>query len=324
MYPPMTLERVRGGNSTAARRLFAVGVALLLDCSAHRAQADVSTGPEVQNAKCQKCHGVAGLSVTDPTTGKVTDLTVLSEVYAAGAHGGTPCSTCHLFGYDRLPHHGPRSYPRYLCVDCHENDPATKALQLPLRRDHLRASAHGKVLKHPLDCHDCHDVHSFQLVRKLPAALDRIALSNDLCLGCHGPLGGRRRGYADLPIAEQSHQRFPNPQVHFRKVKCVACHSPLDSATRHDILPAAKSVRECTDCHTRGSSRLAASYVAPGDRADRVRDNAYVVGSTRSETVDRAALTGLALMLALVVSHALARVVRRTRGRRRRRRRGSP
>jgi hypothetical protein len=275
----------------------------------------------MQVAWCLDCHGTDGFDLRDPITGEPRDLFVDRDVYARSSHASLDCRRCHERGYRRVPHTHSGYYPRFMCVDCHEKDAVGSTLQLRERKLALLASAHGRVLGTPLDCHDCHDPHEFRPIRDHATAHARTRASNALCLRCHGPLDVRllpQLGSEVLVDALTTHRTFPNPRAHFRKVKCVTCHVPARSETLHDVVPAAQAIAECTACHTRDSALLAANYTQPGaDRAaDPVERNAYVVGSTRSRLLDRSSQIGFLLMCLIVVTHGTARVLRRREGRR--------
>ena len=273
--------------------------------------------------KCRECHAVPGLSRTDPRTGREITLTIDLDAYARSVHGSVRCYACHERGYDALPHSGPLRYPRFLCVDCHRDTESLAQLQFERRRDDLLASAHGKRAKQPFDCHDCHDPHRFELVRTQETALDRIRASNEICLRCHGPAGMRNAAFAKLANVLDEHTQLPHKRNHFRKVKCVSCHTPAESTTRHDIMGKDDMTLDCTRCHSRDSAVLEATYAQPEDRdtaargargtpssADGLRGNAYVVGSSRSRVLDWLSIVGFLLVTLLVAAHAGARMLR--------------
>jgi len=310
---------------------FACAIALLCRAGpAHAAPPPRNSAEALEvNEKCNVCHAVEGLSIHDPVKGRTLDLSIEPDTYAASLHGVLDCEACHSSGYERMPHSGPIRHPRFLCVDCHERRKDVEGLALTLRRDELLSGAHGRSAELAFDCHMCHDPHTFVLVRDRKSALGRIEKSNHICLSCHGPDGALRERFQELPNTLERHDLFPNPLQHMRKLKCVTCHAPEDSLTRHDVEAADKAVRECTGCHgsdarllertyadLRGSTTavpLGALGAAPDDG---FRDNVYVVGSTRSPLLDKLSIVGFLVMLSLVAMHAVARLL--THGRRRR------
>ena len=272
---------------------------------------------EEANAACQKCHAVPDLSVFDPRTKRLVTLTVDPLEYRRSVHGALSCVECHPSGYARLPHTGPLSYPRFLCVSCHQEAGDIPHLMLEERREELLESAHGHRAQRDFDCHTCHDPHRFRLVREAGVALERIRASNRLCLDCHGPTADREPGFEDLPVSADTHGLFPNPRAHFRKVKCVSCHTGKDHSRDHDVLATEHSVRECSECHGQDSPLFEDSYIDAAsidpEPAGAARGDVYVIGSTRSVWLDRIGLGLLAAALALTAVHSLARQLLRGR-----------
>lgn len=243
-------------------------------------------------------------------------LTVDPAEYRRSVHGALACAECHPYGYARLPHTGPLAYPRFLCVSCHQKAGDIPQLTLEERRDELLGSAHGREAERDFDCHTCHDPHLFRLVRDEGAALERIRASNRLCLDCHGAAAGRKPGFKDLAVTAGSHGLFPNPRAHFRKLKCVSCHTGEGDTRDHDVLAAERSVKECSECHGQTSPQFEDSYttrVSPGapESSREAQEDVYVIGSTRSAWLDRIGLGLLAGVLALTSIHFLARQIRK-------------
>ena len=249
----------------------------------------------------------------DPRTDRLVILSVDPGEYRRSVHGELACTECHSYGYSRLPHFGPLSYPRFLCVKCHQEADDIPHLTLEERREELLASAHGRESEYKFTCHTCHDPHRFRLVREEGAALERIRASNRLCLECHGAAAGRKPGFESLAVSARTHGLFPNPRDHFRKIKCVSCHTGEGHTRDHDVLAAARSVGECSECHGHDAPRFEDSYVVAGspgtDVAKEAREDVYVIGSTRSVWLDILGLGFLAGVLALTVIHASARLI---------------
>ncbi|MBO33295.1 MAG: hypothetical protein CMM74_10025 [Rhodospirillaceae bacterium] len=273
------------------------------------------TGAE-EVADCQGCHSVPDLTSTDPISGVEKSIGIAQEAYDRSAHGGVDCVQCHNYGYAKLPHHGPVSFPRFLCVDCHRKEAPLPRLELDRREKEIRKSAHDQGKVGRLDCHDCHDPHRFQLVRKSKTALERVDVSNHICLTCHGRLDQRLPGYDDLPDSHTTHGRFPDAMAHFRKLKCVICHTPLDGNTRHNVLLVNEALFDCKACHTQDSAVLKANYWIPSDEThdianenarQSVRENVYVIGSRRTIVLDALSFLGLFILFLVIGAHSCAR-----------------
>jgi hypothetical protein len=253
--------------------------------------------------------------MNEAVTGRELVLSIDTARYQQSAHGSTACRACHDWGYDVIPHRGSGGHRIYLCVDCHENDEDLAHFQFRQRKEDLQASVHGRDAEHPLDCHTCHDPHLFRPVNDADDPLTRIATSNSICLGCHGP-NRRDAGYPELVDVSKVHDLFPNSANHVRKVKCVACHSADTSATHHDVLPKGRSLRDCARCHTPESAILQAVYNPRGPAPNDLVENAYVIGSNRSPRLERLSAIVFAVTMLGIVAHGLARIVYafRTRG----------
>ena len=275
--------------------------------------------PESQT--CQGCHAISNWEINDPVTGRVVHLSISPDDYARSSHGSTPCRSCHDWGYGEIPHRGSSAHPIYECVFCHDEDPGVAHLRLSQRKADLRSSVHGDTEAGPLDCHTCHNPHTFRPVNDSGDPLLRIGQSNAVCLRCHGPETDPRGRFAREDAAP-FHSAFPNYANHLRKVKCVVCHTRADdkAGTRHGILAADLSLRECEQCHTPRSAILDAIYgpqragaevglaSLPGPDVD-VVSNAYVIGSTRSPRLERLSVVGFAVTCLAIVLHGLARAV---------------
>jgi thiosulfate reductase cytochrome b subunit len=270
----------------------------LLLCTVARAE-------PVGNAVCQECHAVPDLRFVDRSTGESILYSIDPEAYAASAHGAADCVACHESGYgDKLPHEGPPTTPRWICVDCHEARHDVDELDLPRRKQELRDGVHGAEGR--MSCDDCHDPHRFATVGDQEQALARIAASNGICLTCHGPADERAFGHESLNDARTTHDRFPNALRHFSRVKCVTCHAPRGDGAAHDVTGADASLGDCEQCHVREDPAWASNYRS-SDGDDRPEDHVYVVGSTRSWRLDRLSQLGFVGMLLLILAHSVRR-----------------
>jgi thiosulfate reductase cytochrome b subunit len=233
--------------------------------------------------------------------------TIDPRAYERSEHGRLDCVACHDSGYaDSLPHHGPPSRARFLCVGCHEALGDLEQLDLPARRDELQRGAHGDEDQRRMDCHDCHDPHRFRLVRSHPSPFQRIERSNAICLRCHGEPLTRASGYGALNDAAETHDRFPNVARHFTRVKCVLCHTAAKTGAGHDIANAAASLGSCEECHRRADPTYAANYGdTPAESGP--REGVYVVGSSRSVWLDRGSQVGFLALVLLILAHVLRR-----------------
>jgi hypothetical protein len=264
---------------------------------------------DAESRACQECHGIEDWRINDPVTGHSMQLSIDNGSYRSSSHGALPCRTCHGWGFDHIPHRGSREQPIYQCVLCHDEDQDLESFRFPDRKAELQHSVHGDTELGPLDCHSCHDPHYFRPINDPEEALFRIERSNAICLNCHGPEPDEwaRFGQAD---AAPFHERFPNYDNHLRKVKCIACHVSESSMTGHDIAPKEESISECAQCHTPSSSILDAIYGPQrSGQTDRLVEDAYVIGSSRSPMLERLSVLGFVAVIGAIALHGLARVV---------------
>jgi len=301
MGPARIAERKpRTAGLSALGLLVAVLVVVVLPTSSRAGDPD-------PNAICQDCHGVPGLEFRDDVTGELIVYSIDPDTYRGSVHGAVECLACHDDGYAaQLPHHGPPSLPRFLCVDCHEALGDLPHLDLPTRRTQLLDSAHGDEGRRRIDCHDCHDPHAFALVRDEADPFLRIERSNAICLFCHGSSESRLFGYEALNDAAETHGHFPNELRHFARVKCVLCHTSAADGVSHDVRAATDSLRDCAECHVREDPLYAEAYRSE-EEAGGEFDHVYVIGSTRSAALDRTSQGGFVLLLLAVVVHSVRR-----------------
>ncbi|MBK1730204.1 cytochrome c3 family protein [Thiococcus pfennigii] len=265
--------------------------------------------------ECQRCHGMATLGYRDPQTWAIVDLFVDPVRFAESAHRELVCVDCHAEDYRGYPH--PQvATERKGCTDCHRKNEAVHA-QLARIAAELAASVHGKADPdaadaRPLDCSSCHDPHDFR-----PAGCDEplaaiVHRHNAICFACHqdrpAVLGG-------TDVALPPHAWLPDREAHWQAVRCVECHTPTAAPASHLVQPAAVAARDCVGCHSRSAELLGDLYAYRSEEeiarrgwlSRAVFNEAYVVGLSRSPTIDRLSLIGLAVVAGLLAAHGLGR-----------------
>jgi hypothetical protein len=270
-------------------------------------------GADEASDNCQRCHGMATLGYRDPITREIVDLHVDADAFAASDHGEMACVDCHDRDYRTYPHSLTVADEELDCVGCHRNDKEPRASEFKrideefLRSVHAQpAPADDPTSTLPLDCHDCHDPHSFRAARPGDDIAAIVSGNNAVCLSCHQDVGD--------PLA-QPHAWLPNPDRHWQAVRCIDCHAPATDHRSHDVLPAEDANRDCVNCHSRDATLLNQlySYRSETDLAEQgliakaVYNEAYIVGMSRSPTIDAIGLGVIALMLAGIAAHAFGR-----------------
>jgi nitrate/TMAO reductase-like tetraheme cytochrome c subunit len=284
--------------------------------AAQAASADKPTDQQVaeENRSCLRCHGMATLGYRDAETGEIVSLVVDKQLFGHSVHGDLACGKCHEDGYQRYPHPEEFSVVDLNCVTCHEDHPEnTDRLDFSLIEEEYQASIHA-MSDDPeaegFSCHSCHDPHVFRaslLGREIP---EIVAYDNQLCMSCHDDVRD--------PLT-LSHSWLPNPGKHWKAVRCIDCHTPLnEDSTRpvsHQILSAEQSNVNCVNCHTQGQGLMARLYEyrsqqgieSRGFFAQAVFNDAYVVGMSRNPLIDRLALIIIGLTILVLAGHGYGR-----------------
>ncbi|RKZ15986.1 hypothetical protein DRQ53_07530 [bacterium] len=218
--------------------------------------------------------------------------------YGADVHASLDCTDCHTGDFDDLPH---EIEPTILCSSCHDFE-------------HIEEQVEASV--HPFRCAHCHDPHAPGDLVVDHAIRDRVAREIGICLSCHGDdvrwetVAGLDQRRADLM---EVHAWLPRAAKHKRVVLCVCCHTPVDRAGIHEILPAKAAQRRCESCH-RQDSPVAAKFLGQPDREtwithDVLLGDAYVKGAMRHQLVDRILIGIVLLALLGIAIHAVLRVL---------------
>jgi hypothetical protein len=269
------------------------------------------------NAGCLRCHGITTLADPDPESEVVLGPYVAAVDYRHSVHGEMDCADCHRPGYRRYPHRRKDTADRPSCVGCHVDDEGSPFLTVG---QELRQSVHvvgvaqpgatkaeGQI---PLDCFACHDAQTFRPARVGDPITGIVRGHNQVCLSCHGDLDG--------PL-NLRHDWLPNPNAHWESARCVDCHTPsaggTDGHQPHRILPADQSHRDCVGCHSADGILLGRLYAyrsaqepsGDGWLARAFRNEAYLVGMSRNETLDRIALSILGLLVLAILAHGIGR-----------------
>jgi hypothetical protein len=275
--------------------------------------AQAPTHADALSDNCQRCHGMATLGYRDPTTREIVDLHVDAAAFAASDHGEMACVDCHDRDYRTYPHSLTIADEELDCVGCHRDDREPRASEFErIDREfeqsvHAQPSEDGDVdSKLPLNCHDCHDPHSFRAARPGDDIAAIVSSNNAVCLSCHQDI-------AD-PL-DEAHAWLPNADRHWQAVRCIDCHAPAKGHRSHDVLAAEDGNRDCVNCHSRDATLLNQLYsyrsetelAEQGFIAKAVYNDAYIVGMSRSPTIDAIGLGVIGLMLLGTGAHAFGR-----------------
>ena len=134
------------------------------------------------------------------------------------------------------------------------------------------------------------------------------------CIQCHREAVVGTSGREGVLGLREAHAWDPAMETH-AKMRCVVCHTPVDRANNHEVLPSDQAIRSCDACHD-VNAPLIAEYVDQAGPSFWVTnqvlfEEAYVPGATRNRVVD-ALLVGLFwLAVCGVLAHALLRALTR-------------
>jgi hypothetical protein len=268
------------------------------------------------SAACLRCHQMSTMARRDPETGKVVDLSIHPGLYAQSAHRELACGDCHNRGYQRYPHRTSLADEGLSCVGCHREQAKAnhKISAMDAIDSEYQHSIHASLESDDFSCFSCHNAHDFRPESKAAPPAQRVAANNALCLDCHPDQRAARPG--DSPAG---HDWLPRASLHWQAVRCVDCHTPVNGPERvsHRVLSAADSERNCVQCHTRNSKLLGQLYTWRSEQAldeygffkQALYNDAYIVGMSRNDTLDRLSLGVLALVLLGIVAHATGRWV---------------
>jgi hypothetical protein len=276
------------------------------------------SAPAADRHGCLRCHAMSTLAYRDPENGEIVDLSIDREGLAHSVHGEMACIDCHRRSYRRYPHPD-RPAPGDLdCIGCHEDEDRN------LSRGWVDIDAEFKRSVHAVSdspkaagfsCHSCHDPHRFRPAAVGEPIVEIVRNHNEVCLSCHEKL---------VASLSTSHDWLPNRDAHWASVRCVDCHTPIAVFAHHEILPADKSEKNCVSCHSTDSQLLARLYqfrseediARRGLLAKAVFNEAYVVGMSKSPTLDRLSLIIMGLMVLLLAAHGVGRYLARRANRR--------
>jgi Cytochrome c3 len=280
------------------------------------------------NAECYSCHSLEGVH-HPPRPGldlqRLASLEVDSARYDQGVHTGMACKECHIEGYVAYPHAEQAQRKIKPCIECHRQSGSDIEKEFKLS---VHYKKHGELFT----CTSCHSPHYMRVAEKIRLPRAIADQDNHFCMRCHQSESRYSQfvQVKELPDLYQVHAWLPNVLLHWATVRCIDCHTPAPRpgvGVSHDILPKDKSERECVSCHSRESSlrtRLY-RYLVHEDRLEKVGflnayvlNEAYVVGATRNEWLDRATFLLVGLMVAGIALHAALRAITAALRRRRR------
>jgi len=270
------------------------------------------------NSHCLRCHGMQTLSYLDSTTNAIVSLYVDSTQFKHSNHSKLQCTYCHKdAGFLTYPHPKALQAQHLYCTDCHQEKEFAR-FQFKKREQEFKRSVHHQKLGDKFTCFSCHDPHQFKTTYGEENFKDIVRRDNAICLTCHktghqliGMIG--KAPYKDLLSV---HSWLPNPQLHWKAVRCIECHtnSPGDLYP-HQILPKEQAVKKCEECHSKNSILYSKLYRFKAKQIQQkkgllqmaVQKYPYAVGMARNQLIDNLSILIFVLMLIGLATHGFLR-----------------
>jgi hypothetical protein len=141
-----------------------------------------------------------------------------------------------------------------------------------------------------------------------------------MCLSCHDNKFKYGLLSADEPreVAE-IHSWLPNQQRHLNKIRCVDCHTKVQSdiLVAHNILPKEDAVKNCVQCHSSNSVLMESLYAhrAKENRVESgflnavVLHEGYILGANRNKFLNYVSIGLFGLVIIGLLVHLILRLI---------------
>nr|WP_321408051.1 cytochrome c3 family protein [uncultured Carboxylicivirga sp.] len=284
-------------------------------------------GNAQQNQQCLKCHGQVFYQYDNEWTGKVDKRPMNPFYYIdsvkmhVSVHKEFSCTDCHSPDYETFPHSGElRMEEKYACIDCHGGDEHFAKYNFEGIEQAFMESVHFKANDDKFNCWMCHDPHGYQLaLRGQESIKDVVSLSNQMCLDCHTNKFKFGLISDEMPkdIAE-THIWLPNQPNHFENVRCIDCHTQVQSdlLVSHKILPKEEALNNCVKCHSANSvlmeslysHRVKESREESGFINAAILNEGYMIGANRNLALNYVSVILFGMLLIGLLIHFILRL----------------
>jgi Zn finger protein HypA/HybF involved in hydrogenase expression len=280
------------------------------------------------NQKCFECHGQAYYYYqNDWIEKKVKDrmnpyFIIDSEEYYESNHWNFSCTDCHSADYTKFPHAGElRMEPKFSCMDCHEGDEQTAKFNFEQINDEFHKSVHSSKHSEEFTCWMCHNPHSYKInARTNENMADFIQYDNEICLTCHADISKYQLlTTLENPNVLETHSWLPNQVLHFKKVRCIECHTEIsdDILVSHNVRPKEEAIKLCVECHSKESRLLASLYKyqftnersITGFSNKEMLEESYVIGANRNYYLNVVSIGLFVLVFIGLCIHAFLRII---------------
>lgn len=281
-----------------------------------------------QNETCLKCHGHANYfyyneGVERDLKERMNPYFVIdSSEYYISNHKTFLCIDCHSYEYESFPHSGQlRMEPKFGCIDCHGGDDTYAKFNFEQIEEDFHQSVHSSKHSEDFTCSMCHNPHTYKISARTNENMrDFILYDNEICLTCHANISKYQLlTTMENPNVLETHSWLPNQVLHFKKVRCIECHTQVnnDILVSHNVLPKEQAVSRCVECHSKDSRLLASlyKYQFTGDRSkagfanNAMLDESYVIGANRNYYLNVISIALFGLVLIGLAIHAVLRII---------------
>lgn len=147
-----------------------------------------------------------------------------------------------------------------------------------------------------------------------------ILYDNEICLSCHANESKYQLLTSlDNPNILDKHDWLPNEGLHFRKVRCVECHTQLSDTllVAHNIQPKENAVKNCVECHSKNSRLLTSLYrmqftdqrSLSGFSNSFMLEESYIIGANRNYYLNRLSIILFGMVIIFLSIHAFLRLI---------------
>jgi hypothetical protein len=247
-----------------------------------------------QNQACLRCHtSQTFFFITIGLKGRerrlMNPLYILDSLkFAMGVHSTFNCIDCHSMEYETYPHNGElKLEPLMTCIDCHGGDETYASWNFDEIEEEFHKSVHYEIYGDQFSCSKCHSQHYYRPVATTSSSLQEIVQAdNAMCLSCHDNMARYQlvSDTANLQVV-QIHDWLPNQELHFRRVRCIECHTQVKDSllVSHNIMRKEHATRNCVECHS-ANSILQASLYKYQNLQSRSAESGFLAGFVAGNT----------------------------------------
>lgn len=292
--------------------------------------AEIDTAKVNEVKACLKCHSENYFTFFNTSTDE-EEKKIMGDKYKIprddfhkGVHNSFACTDCHSPEMSEYPHvPDAKMEMKYSCLDCHGEDEDYAKFHFDEIGVEVEESVHAKSFGKQFKCESCHSPHTYKLKfsnqkNNLPKV---IQSNNNTCLDCHDNAKEYQFFSEEKnPDIEEAHKWLPNQKLHFKKVRCLECHTEYKDSIptfAHKILPKEDAVKKCVECHSINSMLTNTLYKYNNIKARSemgfynsvILNDAYVIGANRSVVLN--ILSGLLFGLTFlgIIVHIIFRLI---------------